>query len=167
MHTYHDTPQEPYSTESPGGTLDYRPRSWDDLGKIAASIVVGLYALGLIVTNSYLYVIGVTDFSPFRTRYVLTGLSAILPLLLCAYSITVGTALWYRQAHARTRRAMRDKANVISDNRKGLVTFFHHNDWYPKKPHGLSIFWFLVSLFCFVMNFLVFVIFTDMTTILS
>jgi hypothetical protein len=47
------------------------------------AVVAGLfYVLGFLTTNAYLYKLGVSDFSLLRTRFILTGVLTLVPLML-------------------------------------------------------------------------------------
>ena len=49
----------------------------------SVAVVAGLfYVLGFLTTNSYLYKLGVSDFSLLRTRFILTGVLTLAPLAL-------------------------------------------------------------------------------------
>ncbi len=55
------------------------------VGQLVTFVVLSWYVLGLLVVNMYLYQIGVSDFSVLRTRFVLTGFLAVLPLIALLY----------------------------------------------------------------------------------
>jgi hypothetical protein len=61
--------------------LALRPRNIEDLTKVLAGLGIGCYILGLLVVNVYLFRIGVSEFALFRTRFILTGAAALIPLL--------------------------------------------------------------------------------------
>ncbi|SRR6266481_462397 len=52
--------------------------------KITIVIVGVLYGLGLLITNTYLASIGVSDFSSIKPKYIITGAWSFLILLLAA-----------------------------------------------------------------------------------
>lgn len=81
------------------------PHGWnlDHVTKLAGAAAIGLYVLGLLIVNTYLFGLGVSDFSVLRTRFVLTGLLALLPplallflALLAASVVTDFGELWDR-----------------------------------------------------------------------
>lgn len=52
------------------------------LVKSLAAIAALFYVVGFFTTNSYLYLLGVSDFSLLRTRFILTGVLTLTPLVL-------------------------------------------------------------------------------------
>lgn len=54
----------------------------DNLTKAAAVLVGSLYVVGVLATNTYLYSLGVTDFSLLKARYIYTGALALFPIFL-------------------------------------------------------------------------------------
>lgn len=89
---------------------------WPDvekIGRIAASATVVAYILGLLIVNVYLYQIGVTDFSVLRTRFILTGFLATLPLMALALLVSTSAlavvAFVKHQRTARNRRRWRSR----------------------------------------------------------
>ncbi len=50
--------------------------------KSLAAIAALFYVVGFFTTNSYLYLLGVSDFSLLRTRFILTGVLVLAPLVL-------------------------------------------------------------------------------------
>lgn len=54
----------------------------EQLVKSLAAITAVFYVVGFLTTNSYLYKLGVSDFSLLRTRFVLTGVLTTIPLAL-------------------------------------------------------------------------------------
>jgi hypothetical protein len=67
----------PSQTASTGGTAF----PLDILLRNLAAVTAVFYVCGFLTTNAYLYRLGVSDFSLLRTRFVLTGALALLPLL--------------------------------------------------------------------------------------
>lgn len=62
----------------------------DLAGKTLALIAATVYLVGLIMVNTYLYSIGVSDFAVLRVRFVMTGFISLMPLVLviaCVLSI--------------------------------------------------------------------------------
>ncbi len=51
------------------------------LVKSLAAIAATFYVLGFLTTNAYLYLLGVSDFSLLRTRFILTGVLTVLPIV--------------------------------------------------------------------------------------
>jgi hypothetical protein len=54
----------------------------DQLVRGVAAIAAVFYVVGFLTTNAYLYQLGVSDFSLLRTRFILTGVLALAPLVL-------------------------------------------------------------------------------------
>ncbi len=52
------------------------------LVKSLAAVAALFYVIGFLTTNAYLYLIGVSDFSLLRTRFILTGVLTLLPIIL-------------------------------------------------------------------------------------
>jgi len=62
----------------------------DLAGKTLALIAATVYLVGLIMVNTYLYSIGVSDFAVLRVRFVMTGFISLMPLVLfiaCVLSV--------------------------------------------------------------------------------
>lgn len=70
-------PDPPAGTSSPGAKLPI-----EQLVKSLAAVTAVFYVVGFLTTNAYLYKLGVSDFSLLRTRFVLTGVLTLLPLVL-------------------------------------------------------------------------------------
>ena len=81
---------EPRSAAIPGQVKDGPPPGGPERGKVpietlvrSVAIVWALfYVLGFLTTNAYLYKLGVSDFSLLRTRFILTGVLTLAPLVL-------------------------------------------------------------------------------------
>src|SRR6478752_1041652 len=58
------------------------PLHIEKVGKASFVIVAGFFALGLIVTNTYLLQYGLSEFGLLRARFVLTGMLASFPAVL-------------------------------------------------------------------------------------
>jgi len=59
---------------------------WESVGKSAA-IVLGLcYVVGILTVNTYLYRIGVAEFSLLQAQYVYTGALTLAPIITCSLS---------------------------------------------------------------------------------
>jgi hypothetical protein len=54
----------------------------EQLIRSVAAIAAIFYVFGFLTTNSYLYKIGVSDFSLLRTRFILTGVLTLAPLAI-------------------------------------------------------------------------------------
>lgn len=69
--------------------LVLRPRNLEDVTKLFGLLAIACYALGLVVVSMYLLRLGVSDFSLFRTRFVLAGSAALISMLpgLLLYSL--------------------------------------------------------------------------------
>jgi hypothetical protein len=73
----------------PGEVRESPPSGTRQQGKIpietmvrSVAIVGALfYVLGFLTTNAYLYKLGVSDFSLLRTRFILTGVLTLAPLV--------------------------------------------------------------------------------------
>lgn len=65
--------------------------------RLAVELTLVLYVVGLLATNFYLFSLGASDFSLFRTRFVLTGALTLLPLWLCVTELTPASILLVRQ----------------------------------------------------------------------
>lgn len=84
------------ASREPPGDLEPSPRTGPAAGaseyrsalplemlvKSLAAIAATFYVLGFLTTNAYLYGVGVSDFSLLRTRFILTGVLTLLPLVL-------------------------------------------------------------------------------------
>ena len=79
--------------ESP--SLAARLEGWGKTGLIAVGLC---YGLGLFITNAYLSKYGISEFSAFRTQYVLTGVSFIIFAAAPGGAIGVGMVLFRRMA---------------------------------------------------------------------
>lgn len=99
--------------ESPGSPAPRPPRPeraaapLEMLVKYLAAGAAFFYVVGFLTTNAYLYVLGVADFSLLRTRFILTGVLAIIPLapaLLGGVYAAVDMQV-HRGEHGLTRRA--------------------------------------------------------------
>ena len=81
---------DPRSAAIPGQVKDGPPPSGPERGKIPIETLVPSVAiigalfwfLGFLTTNAYLYKLGVSDFSLLRTRFILTGVLTLAPLVL-------------------------------------------------------------------------------------
>src|SRR5918994_919352 len=54
----------------------------ETLVRSVATVGALFYVLGFLTTNAYLYKLGVSDFSLLRTRFILTGVLTLAPLVL-------------------------------------------------------------------------------------
>ncbi len=50
--------------------------------RLGAAGALLLYALGLLTVNTYLYRVGISDFSLLRARFILTGALTVVPIVL-------------------------------------------------------------------------------------
>jgi hypothetical protein len=71
-----------------GWGIEIRPRNIEDLSKLLAAVAIACYVIGLLVVNTYLYRLGVSDFSLFRTRFAITGALALIPIWASLISIS-------------------------------------------------------------------------------
>lgn len=55
---------------------------FDTLVRNLAAVTATFYVCGFLTTNSYLYRLGVADFSLLRTRFILTGVLTLTPLVV-------------------------------------------------------------------------------------
>lgn len=77
------------STIAPQSTADQstdaRRITLDNVIKMSTLLGLTLYILGLVVTNTYLYILGVSDFALVKPRYVYLGAWAIFTIIMvCA-----------------------------------------------------------------------------------
>ncbi len=81
------------------------------IGQLLTVAALAGYVVGLLIVNMYLYKIGVSDFSVLRTRFVLTGFLATLPLLAFAnIALAVVTAVvGFREGRRLGNDKRRDK----------------------------------------------------------
>jgi hypothetical protein len=81
---------DPPIAANPGQVRDGPSASGSERGKIPVETLVRsvaivgalFYVLGFLTTNAYLYKLGVSDFSLLRTRFILTGVLTLAPLVL-------------------------------------------------------------------------------------
>ncbi|MBA2596975.1 MAG: hypothetical protein H0V00_10175 [Chloroflexia bacterium] len=75
---------EPSASSGPPAGAPPRAASMplEMLVKSLAAIAAIFYVLGFLTTNSYLYLLGVSDFSLLRTRFILTGVLTFMPIVL-------------------------------------------------------------------------------------
>jgi hypothetical protein len=62
----------------------------DELTKAIAFVVGALYVTGILAINTYLYSLGIADFSLLEARYVYTGFLALAPILLSTLAPALG-----------------------------------------------------------------------------
>jgi hypothetical protein len=74
----HAAPATPRRAEAPPGSKV----AVEQLVKSLAAVTAVFYVVGFLTTNAYLYKLGVSDFSLLRTRFVLTGVLTMIPLVL-------------------------------------------------------------------------------------
>lgn len=82
----YQTIAEPPTTVAPLALLASNLESFI---KLAGAITAFLYFLGILSMNSYLLGLGVADFSPFNTRFILTGVVVLIPLALAAMIVFI------------------------------------------------------------------------------
>ena len=71
------------STGTSPVTVSERPKlPIETLVRRVAIVAAIFYVLGFLTTNAYLYKLGVSDFSLLRTRFILTGVLTLVPLVL-------------------------------------------------------------------------------------
>jgi hypothetical protein len=66
----------------PAGVRDRAKIPIETLVRSVAIVGAVFYVLGFLTTNAYLYKLGVSDFSLLRTRFILTGVLTLAPLVL-------------------------------------------------------------------------------------
>lgn len=74
------------------GSFEFRPRL-EHLIQVIAIVTAGLYLIGLITVNVYLFRMGITDFEILRFRYILTGamiVGVIVIMLLLIALVSLG-----------------------------------------------------------------------------
>ena len=90
-----ERPDSPASAAGGSGTqLDQLVRSF-------AVIVAAFYVIGFLTANSYRYLLGVSDFSLLRTRFIVTGVMVTAPLAFAlAFGVyaAINTSLFERRA---------------------------------------------------------------------
>jgi hypothetical protein len=75
--------REPAAPGESGGSSAHRaPLPLDQIVRSVAAVAAFFYVLGFLTTNAYLYTLGVSDFSLLRTRFILTGVLTLAPLVL-------------------------------------------------------------------------------------
>lgn len=110
-------PAIPHSNDTKAAASDAVPAGrqieWSDVervGRIVAYAALGAYVVGLLIVNMYLYQIGMTDFSVLRTRFILTGVLATLPVMVVILIVLevattiVGIKTKHRAERARGKR---------------------------------------------------------------
>src|SRR5215208_5137651 len=78
----HDTLPEQARAGPPGGAPERGKIPINSLVRSVATVAALFYVLGFLTTNAYLYKLGVSDFSLLRTRFILTGVLTLAPLVL-------------------------------------------------------------------------------------
>jgi hypothetical protein len=98
------------ATTRVGESPEARPRvNLESVTRTAAFVAIVSYATGLVVVNTYLQQVGVSDFELLRPRFVTTGLLFLLMLAVGAGCPALIVALWSRpegQKSARVRRGI-------------------------------------------------------------
>src|SRR5215204_3813447 len=83
------------------------PAHIEQIGKAAIVVLASLFALGMLVTNTYLLQFGLSEFGLLRARFVLTGLLTTFPTMVnlgclaLAYWIITGFSGQFRHLPAR------------------------------------------------------------------
>jgi hypothetical protein len=78
----------------------------DQLVRSFAVIAAAFYVIGFLTANSYLYLLGVSDFSLLRTRFILTGVMVMAPLAFAlAFGVyaAIDASLFERRAEGFNR----------------------------------------------------------------
>jgi hypothetical protein len=79
-------PAQPFRARYGTGLLWARPQRGkipiETLVRSVAIVGALFYVLGFLTTNAYLYKLGVSEFSLLRTRFILTGVLTLAPLVL-------------------------------------------------------------------------------------
>ncbi|MBZ5532688.1 MAG: hypothetical protein LAO20_14745 [Acidobacteriia bacterium] len=73
--------------DSPNKDPEAQPLSFETFertAKVIAALAIGLYALGLLISNQYLRSLGISDFSTLRPKFILTGAWAFALFLTSA-----------------------------------------------------------------------------------
>ncbi|MDQ3412720.1 MAG: hypothetical protein M3509_11455 [Chloroflexota bacterium] len=70
-----------------GGAKSSQERPIEQIVRSLAVIAAMFYVVGFLTANSYLYLLGVSDFSLLRTRFILTGVLVLAPL---AFALAFG-----------------------------------------------------------------------------
>jgi hypothetical protein len=66
------------------------PLNLDVLAKLVGATAVGLYAVGLLTVNSYLYHLGVSNFELLKARFVYTGAIVVIPIVTSHFCVFYG-----------------------------------------------------------------------------
>lgn len=109
-------------TPEPPVSLAKRIEGWGKVGLIVGAIC---YGLGLVITNAYLAQYGISEFSAFRTQYVLTGVSVLIiataPGICIGVPIFVGRRIWQHSVVPAKTEKRRRNAQIISLMGAGVV----------------------------------------------
>jgi hypothetical protein len=87
------------SSASSGATVSAPPVSYDleNIIKGAGALALGLYVLGLLIVNAYLFRLGASDFTLVRPRFVYTGALIVAITLITLTGPALGTSfVWQR-----------------------------------------------------------------------
>jgi hypothetical protein len=92
-----DHPRKPASSRA---AVVAQPVRYDleKIGKGAGALALGLYVLGLLIVNAYLFRLGASDFTLVRPRFVYTGALIVLLTLIALSGPAIGASfVWQRR----------------------------------------------------------------------
>lgn len=90
-----DFQREAYVTEPAAEESKGLAKKVEELSKLGTLVLVGLYVLGLLITNGHLMLLGIADFSALQARFVMTGiLFVIYTLILLMLPVSLVFGLW-------------------------------------------------------------------------
>jgi hypothetical protein len=95
-----DAQKDPKTTPAPKDNIKF---DLESITKLSALIAIVAYAVGLIVVNSYLYSLGVSEFDLFRAKFIATGFLAIL--IVTTATAGLSTSYWILHNHVGVKAA--------------------------------------------------------------
>jgi hypothetical protein len=109
----------------PGRIEDTPAKSLKDqiesLSKAVALIAIGLYIIGLLTVNAYLYTLGVSDFSTLKPRYIYTGFVVTLSITITVVSGYFGYKLFRNMR--RIHRTTTTNGRAATDSESPSILF--------------------------------------------
>jgi hypothetical protein len=76
--------------------LSGAPRDADKIVKLGSAMLGSLYIIGLLVTNYYLFSLGISDFSVVKAKFIYTGFIAVIPASIAIFSL-VAALSYFRE----------------------------------------------------------------------
>jgi hypothetical protein len=104
-------------TEPAGEDSKGLAKKVEELSKLGTLVLVGLYVLGLLITNGHLMLLGIADFSALQARFVMTGiLFVVYVLILLALPVALILGLWlgYRMVQNMSKGWTRLLLNLLA-----------------------------------------------------